>query len=291
LEQAREMIAERFKPGPKLKIGPPHFWFDQESARILLRECEERFAEADRSVAQITVFEPSLERAAMLRVLGQWHVARDEWREAGDRYAALIKVNQRDDWNHATQDYLEYGTILAELDDGVGFDRLRAATIARFKGTEGRVAAERITKISLLRPTDDKLLAALSPLIEAVMRPFSSSEEKLKNNGSHQAWSAVTLALLEYRRGDYAKANDWARRSLSPAYDLRFSTAVGRVILAMSLHQLGQDDAARAEIQQAHDLIDVRLKNAWDENNWRNWLFGRVLLREAAALLPAKVGR
>jgi serine/threonine protein kinase/tetratricopeptide (TPR) repeat protein len=281
---ARGMIDRKLKPQPGMKAGPEYPWHDWEFARILLHECEERFAETDRSMVQMNQFELSPERAAMFRALGQWHAVREEWREAADRYAALIKVNQLDNWNRATDDSLEYMIMLPEAGDVPGFFRLRDQSIARFKGREDRITAEKITLAVLIRQGDAKLLTVMAPLIEAVMRPYSSAEAGLEKDPSHQSWRAVIMALLEYRRGNYQGAADQSRRSFVTVSD--YPNVVGHLVLAMSCHQLGQDAASRAEVKLAGDLIEGRLKGELDEQHLRNWLFARVLLTEAAHPAP-----
>jgi hypothetical protein len=279
------MVAGKFKAGPDVKVGPEYYWFDREFARILIHECEERFLEADHSLAQVSLLKPSLDHAAMFRVLGEWHAVRNEWREAGDRFGALVKVNQGSSWEEATMDFTACGTTLAKLNDHAGYERFRKEAVARFQGTDNKTIAERIIKIGLLRPADDKFLAALAPLVAVVVRPFNSTEGDLKEYPLYQAWSAVAMGLLEYRRGNWAKAADWCHRSTWASSQLPFPTSVGRVILAMSLHQLGQDETARLELRQARDFIESNSNNL-DPGNWRDWLFGSALLHEAMGLPP-----
>ena len=285
LDQAWAMVAGKYNPGPDVKAGPEYFWFDRQFARILIRECEERFLEADHSLAQVSLLEPSLDHAAMFRVLGEWHVVRNEWRAAGDRFGALVKVNQGSSWEEATMDFTACGTTLAKLNDDDGYQRFRKEAIARFQGTDNKTIAARIIKISLLRPADDRFLAALAPLVAVVVRPFSGAEADLKEYPSYQAWSAVALGLMEYRRGNWAKAAEWCHRSMATSGELPLPNSVGRVILAMSLHQLGQDETARLELRQARDFIESNSNNV-DLSNWRDRLFGSVLLGEATGLLP-----
>ena len=286
LYEALAMVAGKFNAGPGVKVGPEYFWFDRELARILIRECEGRFLVADHSLPQVSLLKPSLDHAAMFRVLGEWHAMRSDWQEAGDRFGALVKVNQGSSWEEATMDFTACGTTLEKLNDHDGYQRFRRDAVARFQGTDNKRIAERIIKISLLRPADDKFMATLAPLAAVVVRPFSGAEGDLKEYPSYQAWSAVALGLLEYRRGNWAKAADWCHRSMATSSELPLPNSVGRVILAMSLHQLGQDEIARPELRQAREVIESNLNNL-DLSNWRDWLFGSVLLHEAMGLLPA----
>ena len=75
LGRAQEGIDLAFKNGLSLNPNndPAHNWFDWVLARILMRECQERLLESDRSLAQMTMPARSVESAAKYRVLGEWH--------------------------------------------------------------------------------------------------------------------------------------------------------------------------------------------------------------------------
>jgi hypothetical protein len=139
-----------------------------------------------------------------------------------------------------------------------------------------------------------KVLAALAPLAEVAARPFASADGSAEIIGSQEAWRAISLGLLEYRRGHYAKAIEWSRRSLTCRNDMPVRTATARVILAMSLRQDGEPETARSELEQARNILesglDAGLKHARSDGLWFDWVFARVLLHEASELLPSKRG-
>ena len=101
------------------------------------------------------------------------------------------------------------------------------------------------------------------------------------------------LALMDYRRGDYDRAAEWSRRSLShPEYNAsRIGTA--HVVLAMACQQLRRADEARAELAQGQELIEKKFKTGLDfgagaQSFWFDWLIARTLAREASLLIEAK---
>jgi len=105
------------------------------------------------------------------------------------------------------------------------------------------------------------------------------------------AWRSVSLALMEYRRGDYTRAAAWCRRCLDyPEYNAP-RAATARVILAMSCQHLGQADEARSELTHARSMIEDKFKkNGLDRGTgvqgfWFDWLFARILLGEATAMI------
>jgi hypothetical protein len=100
----------------------------------------------------------------------------------------------------------------------------------------------------------------------------------------------VSLALLEYRRGNYIKAMDWCRHCLAyPDYQAaRIATA--RVILAMCFQHLRYFDEARSELAKGREIIENKLMTGLDsnsiaQNSWFDWVSAHVLLREAADLI------
>ena len=109
-------------------------------------------AEADQLVADIPAPAPNLEYADLYRVLGDWNAANGRWKLAAERFAVLVQVNQPDDWDVTTLDYLRLGPLLVEVGDTAGYERFRQSAVAHFAGTTNPVLAERVVKVSLLTP-------------------------------------------------------------------------------------------------------------------------------------------
>jgi hypothetical protein len=98
--------------------------------------------------------------------------------------------------------------------------------------------------------------------------------------------TALTLALLEYRRGDATKSAEWCRRLLAyPECDVMHGAAA-HTLLALACAKLDQPEEARQHLGQARDLIERRLSGGLEAGNyadgfWFDWVFARELLREA----------
>ena len=292
--EAQARIDTEFANGlnPNPGNDPEHHWYDWVLARVLLRECQEQFLQTGRSLAQAALPPANPASAANYRALGEWHALRQEWREAAEWFGSLLKLDRLDDWDVATLDYLACGAVLAELADKASYESFREEAIGRFKGTDLQPAAERIIKISLLQPADDKVLAALTPLAEVAARPFTKTDEGPEIIAFREAWRAASLALLEYRRGHHAKAIEWCRSSLACRQHVPVRTATARLILAMSLEQERHHEAALSELQQARNILesgfDAGLKHGrWDRGLWFDWVFARVLLQQAKYALEA----
>ena len=127
--------------------------------------------EADKVAAKIIFRQPTLEGAAVLRSLGEWHALQRQpaWKQAAGRFSSLLQVNQLDGWDVVTLDFFRCGVALAELKDKDGFERCRREAIARFAGATNPVVAGRIVKISLLLPAEGKLIRNLNSLVDLAM--------------------------------------------------------------------------------------------------------------------------
>ena len=176
-----QLIQDRFQRGLVQGNNAEGFWFDWIIARILSRECQEQFVQAGRRLAPPDGLQPSLANAAVFRELGELHAVRQEWPEAGEYFASLLKVNQLDGWNHATRDGFACGVTLAALGRDAEYERFREDSIARFNATENPIVAERIVKISLLRPADGRALASLASLVEVCGKTFHEPERELRH--------------------------------------------------------------------------------------------------------------
>jgi eukaryotic-like serine/threonine-protein kinase len=244
---------------------------------------------ADALVGEIAVDERKLEYPTLFRALGDWHGSYGRWREAADRFAVLMQVVQPDDWDTTTLDYLRYGPVLVEAGDLAGYERFREAAIAHYTSTTNPIAAERVVKMSLLRPADARLLDLLQPLGEVAS--VSLEGDGVKNAGvSMAAWRAFSLALWELRRGNCEKALVWCQRSVG-YQDSNPSRAVNvRLVAAMARRALGQTSQTRSEVDACRMLIENQFTSGLQVGDggqgfWFDWVFARILLDEAAKLI------
>jgi len=257
-----------------------------------VRVSQENFDEADNLLNNLSPILPSLEGAAVFRSVGEWHALEGRWEAAAARFAVLLQMNKFDGWDLASLDYLRRGPVLVELDDVNGYDQFRQEAIARFVGITNPVAAERTVKISLLLPANRKTMDALAPLAELAAKAFASvaSDDTNAEAVFQAAWGSISVALVEYRRGNYLQASEWCHRCLGYPGDNPPRVATARVILAMSCHHLGQTEEAVSELAQGRESIQGKFNDGLDAGSaahgfWFDWVFARILLREATALI------
>jgi hypothetical protein len=249
--------------------------------------------EADQLVAGIPVPEPNLEYANLYRTLGDWHAANGHWKPAVERFAVLMQVSQPDDWDVTTLDYLRYGPLLVETGDPAGYDQFRKVAVAHFAGTTNPVPAERVLKVGLLTPASADFLAALAPLAATATDSLAVAPSNDSWQKSLAAWRSFSLALMEYRRGDYAGVEQWYDKSVHYDSGNVVRDVTFQIVLAMTHYQTGKGEQARSELAEARQKIENQFngeKLNGDTGYWFDWVFARILLREATALMAESKG-
>ncbi|HXT10826.1 MAG TPA: serine/threonine-protein kinase [Candidatus Angelobacter sp.] len=251
---------------------------------------QERFPEADELIGHTELNQPTIEGAAVLRALGEWLALQGKWKPAAQRFEGLWQANQFDDWDFASLDCLRWGVVLAELGDRDAFEHFRRLMIARYEKTTNPVAAERAIKICALLPPPDADLKELAPLEQLTAKTFSTVDENNPEAVFQAAWGCVSLALMEYRQGNYLESEKWSRRCLSFKEDVQPRTATAHVLLAMACRQAGQTQEAASELAKGRESIEKTFGDSLDRGDgprgfWFDWIFARVLLQEGAALI------
>jgi eukaryotic-like serine/threonine-protein kinase len=242
--------------------------------------------EADKLVERISEIKPSLDAESVLRAVGQWNALKGEWSHAADRFNLLMEADQRDNSWAITEDLLKAGPIQIERGDVGGYERFRLAAIARLKDTTDPVFAERTLKISLLLPADDRILKSLEPLSEL----SAKSMENASQNPVMEAWRCVSLALMAYRQDYTPTAKAWCQKCLSYPENNPARIATAHIIQAMSCHKLNEPQEAASELVLGRKLVEDEFAKGIQEGNgtegfWFDWLFARILLREAEAAI------
>ena len=249
-----------------------------------------KIEEADQIVAKVFELKPSLEAESVLRTLGDWHALKGRWTQAAERFDLLLEADQKDNSWNITEDLLKAGPIQIERGNMQDYERFRRAAIARYTGTTDPVFAERTLKISLLWPADEPLLKSLEPLSEISANSMNVTEGQ---DPVMTAWRCISLALAAYRQDYTPTAKVWCQRCLSYSESNSCRIATAHIIQAMACHQLGEVETARLELAQGRDLTTAQFAKGLGAGTgldgfWYDWLFARILLREAEALIGKK---
>lgn len=243
---------------------------------------QKKVEEADKLMEKVSEIKPSLDAESVLRAVGESYALKGQWAEAAERFRLLLEVDQRDNSWAITEDLLKAGPIQIERNDLQGYERFRLAAIDRFKHTTDPVLAERTIKISLLLPADDGILKSLVPLSEI-------SSKSLENGGQDavmEAWRCVSLALMAYRQDYTPTAKAWSQKCLSYPENNPSRIATAHIIQAMSCYKLNEAEEAASQLDQGRKMVNDEFTKGIQEGNgaegfWFDWLFARILLREA----------
>jgi tetratricopeptide (TPR) repeat protein len=249
-----------------------------------------KMAEADQLVGSLPVSgDAATVGAAVFRALGDWAAVQGNWPRAAEYYSALVLSDQFETPFLATQDYNKYAVVLAEMDNRRAYEYVCAQFIDQF-GDTNRAFVEQIVivKTCSLLPASASMRAALSPLAEKMVKSIAMDTDP---NGWALPWQCMSLAIFEYRRGNYAEAVDWGSRCLSFNQDFpKERVACAQAILAMSYHQLGQTEQARSALAKSRQLVEERWKTPFtvyedSRSWWYDWFLARFLEREAATVI------
>lgn len=248
---------------------------------------QERFTEAEKIILDVEFKESSVEGAAVHRWLGEWHAIHGRWKEASERFKVLLTVNQFESADVSSLDYLELGPVLIALDDDEGYEQFRLDAIERFRHFPS-LFADRFVKISLLKPANISLMQALSP-IASLAAQFAEKDAEV-GDYFEAAWGAMSIALFEYRRGNYAGAFSWCKRCMDyPDTNAPRSVTI-HSILALSYHMTAKKQEALVELEQGLSLFHEKYRGGEDRGTpvhgfWFDWAFAHILIEEAQRIV------
>ena len=240
--------------------------------------------EADQLIADIPAPEPNLEYAVLFRTLGDWQAALGNWQLAADRFRVLVQVNQPDDWDTTTLDYLRYAPVLVQIGDTADYEQFRESAVTHYAKTTNPLPAERVLKMSLLLPASPPLLRALQPLAQTASDSLTNGAPAV--DPSLAAWRSFSLGLMAYRSGDYQSAEKWCQRSSNYQNGNPARATNLKLLQAMTDYHLGKTNLASNELVQASPQIEAQFKQGIQvgeggEGFWFDWLFARILMTEA----------
>jgi len=195
------------------------------------------------------------------------------WQEAAANSTIAIRLQPVEQYH-----YHRLAALLVVTGDRSGCAQLCQKALPTFADTTNPYTAARMA--------DDCLLVPDSGLDFRLADELASRAVALGDNESAIAYFQACKALSEYRQRRFAEAITWAAKSLESTEAL--AKARSCAVLAMARWQLGKKDAARVALAQGNELapgLSIRGGAADLGDPWVAWLFARLALDEAAALL------
>jgi len=221
----------------------------EQVSHITLLLAQRRFEEADKLLATVPLTKPSIEVAAELRTLGDWHATEGRWQQAAERFGSLVKVDQLDGAEVNSLDQSKLAIALLQTGDRTNYEEWRRGMVAR--ATPGMAPLPHtLVKACLLLPPKPDLLQSLAAALEA--ETTRSSAAVGNRPRVHSAVSTDAMVLLQYRRGNF-------RYPLSPQFRLDNPPGIATLSLiqAMALWHLKDYWGAMMEWTKGYALVQA----------------------------------
>jgi len=198
------------------------------------------------------------------------------WQEAAADAALALE--------HEPEEHYRYhmlAPLLVITGDRPGYELLCRRIANTFTNTLNPYVAERMAKDCLLVTNSEMNLVWADRLADiAITR--GSGEPSMTH-------FQVCKAVAQYRQGRFAEAIEWAEKPLTSSSVHARANACA--VLAMAHWQLGQKGEARALLVKG-DALAPKITFAPNAQNvgsdWLGWLFARIWLDEATALLKSE---
>ena len=215
----------------------------------------------------------------VLREISASHAERGRWKLAIESLQQASQINPEDQW------YLYATAPLALMaGDEDLYQRTCRDLLDRWSDDTVDYLRERAAKANLLSPVSDDFLQRAAALVDGAYQERPD-----------YAWFRSAKGLADYRRGDYASAEQ-VLTAVVEKYEERAdgSPAVAQfvvlpeLLLAMTYHQLEQPDKAR----ELFDRASKRIDSQWDRHAGRfidqyhlDWMIPVIIRREAEMLI------
>lgn len=246
---------------------------------VRVLKSEKKFDDAERLLDQLLTPElagkASSQRLLSLRADLRGHSG--QWHEAADDAALAFKYQPTDRGLYAM-----LAALLLEAKEPSRYEQFCDTLLAQFGDTTNVYVADQVAKACLFQPgtrTNADVVYRLADL------PVTQGA----GDSMAMPYFEVCKALSEYRQGHYDKAVEWAQQPLKTEGNDSHGHAYA--VLAMANWRLGRSAEARAMLARGDDLAPVSMPANIAEDPgsaWEAWLFARIQLDEATALIQPK---
>jgi serine/threonine protein kinase len=205
---------------------------------------------------------------------------RGEWEQASVDAARSLDYQPMGSFR-----YTMVAALYLKTGNRAAYEQFCNKLFLKFRDTDNIFIADQVAKACLFLPATDVDLKALGHLADiAVTQGF--------HDEGAMPFFSVCKGLAEYRLGHFAEAADWARKAINSPRKDAYPHAYG--VLALAEWQLGNKEEARAALAAGEKLAPREMPAVATEDpgtSWMIWLFARIQLDEADALInPTPAG-
>jgi len=240
---------------------------------------QKKFGEAEQLLGEALtpafIKRPSSANLLALRV--ELLARQGRWQEAATDAALAL--------DHQPSNHDRYHTLaplLAIIHNRPAYEQLCRRILAIFADATDPYVADQMAKDCLLLPSPEMDLQLIGRLADTAV---TAREDEWA-----MPYFQVCKALSEYRLGHFAGAVEWARKALIRS-DVPHLQAYAYAVLAMAHWRLGEQVAAREMVAKGNTLAPITFPVREAGNSpdpWSGWIFARVSLDEATALVEGK---
>jgi hypothetical protein len=268
-------------------------------AAILLADGKIEEADALLVKTPLTSIEPSLEATKLFRALGDWNGIRQRWKQSADCYTLLLQAKPLDPVPVPPNFLTILDAIAPTLVEAGNVSTYRNfcdEVITRYGTNTDPINAADLLKACLLLPADAALSERLRPAADVVAASLAEDDQSRGVDAYQSAFMALSLSMMEYRRGNFSKATEWTQRCLAFPDKNESRSAAAHAIFAMAAQRLGQRTLALSELMQARAFFagpfaqEVQYPRGDRQGFWFDWTIARILLREASGQVESASG-
>jgi serine/threonine protein kinase/tetratricopeptide (TPR) repeat protein len=238
---------------------------------------QKKFADAeqflDEALTPAFVRRPSSANLLALRV--DLKARRGQWREAAADAALAFEhqpFNPR---------YSMVAALFVKTHNRPAYEQFCKRLLTTFANTTNIYVADQVAKACLFLPSSEVNLKVVGLLADIAVTHGIGDPDAVP-------FFQVCKALSEYRRGHHAEAIEWAQKPLKIPRVYVHGHAYA--VLAMAYWRLGEKDEARAMLAKGDTLAPPIMPPSIAEdpgNAWLAWLYARISLDEATALVES----
>jgi serine/threonine protein kinase/tetratricopeptide (TPR) repeat protein len=246
-------------------------------ARVL--RSEKKFDDAERLLDETLTpdlaAKPSSQRLLSFRA--DLRGRNGQWKDAAEDAALAFKYDPTDRGLYAM-----LAALLVQAKEHSPYEQFCDTLLAKFGSTTNVYVADQVAKACLFLP-------GTRANAEVVYRLADLPVTQGADDHLAMPYFEVCKALSEYRQENYDEAVAWAQKPLKIAGN--YSHGHACAILAMAYWRLGKTDNATNMLARGNELAPPHMpaEIANDPgNSWLAWLYARIQLAEATALIQAK---